>query len=180
MQVIHKNQRVAVFVDVANMYYSAKNIYGGFVNFGEVLETAVSGRQLIRAFAYVIRAEIEAEKKFFEALERAGFEVKSKDLQIFAGGMKKGDWDVGLAIDATILSEKVDVIVLVTGDGDYVPMVEYLKANKGCKVEVIAFGRTTSARLIEAADQYIDLDQDPNKYLISPSHKRQGHETPQS
>jgi uncharacterized LabA/DUF88 family protein len=180
MQVIHINQRVAVFVDVANMYYSAKNLYGGFVNFGEVLKTSVSGRQLIRAFAYVIRAEIEAEKKFFEALERAGFEVKSKDLQVFAGGMKKGDWDVGLAIDATILSEKVDVIVLVTGDGDYVPMVEYLKANKGCKVEVIAFGRTTSARLIEAADQYVDLDLDPNKYLISPSRKRQVHDTRES
>ena len=179
MQVIHKNQRVAVFVDVANMYYSAKNLYGDFVNFGQVLNTAVAGRQLIRAFAYVIRAEIEAEKKFFEALERAGFEVKSKDLQTFPGGMKKGDWDVGLTIDAIIICEKVDVVVLVTGDGDYVPMVEYLKANKGCKVEVIAFGKTTSARLIEAADGYTDLDSDPDKFLISPSRKRPTSNVPQ-
>lgn len=171
----HKNQRVAVFVDVANMYYSAKNIYGGFLNFSQVLATAVAGRQLIRAIAYVIKAEIEAEKKFFEALSRAGFEVKSKDLQIFSGGMKKGDWDVGLAIDATIISEKVDVIILVTGDGDYVPLVDYLKANKGCMVEVIAFGKTTSARLIEAADDYVDLDKSPQQYLITPARRSVPH-----
>ncbi|MCL5004291.1 MAG: NYN domain-containing protein [Patescibacteria group bacterium] len=171
----HKAQRVAVFIDVQNMYYSAKNLYGDFVNFGQILNTAVAGRQLIRAFAYVIKAEIEAEKKFFEALERFGFEVKSKDLQIFPGGMKKGDWDVGIAMDAVILSEKVDVIVLVTGDGDYVPLVEYLKNTKGCRLEVIAFGKTTSSRLLDSCDEFTDLDKNLNKFLISPKKQKSSH-----
>jgi len=108
-------------------------------------------------------------------LERFGFEIRSKDLQIFPGGMKKGDWDVGLAIDAVILSEKVDVIVLVTGDGDYIPLVEYLKANKGCKLEVFAFGRTTSGKLIEAADEFTDLESSPEKFLIFQRERKVRH-----
>lgn len=168
----HEHQRVAVFVDVANMYYSAKNLYGSFVNFGEILKAAVAGRQLIRALAYVVKAEIEAEKKFFEALTRFGFEVRSKDLQVFSGGLKKGDWDVGLTIDSVIISEKVDAVVLVTGDGDYVPLVEYLKANKGCRVEVMAFGKTTSNKLIEAADEFLDLEASADKFLILPGSRR--------
>lgn len=157
---------MAVFVDVQNMYYSAKNLYGGFVNFGQILTTAVSGRSLIRAFAYVIRADLEQEKGFFEALGKQGFEIRVKDLQVFPGGMKKGDWDVGITVDAIILSEKVDTVVLVTGDGDYVPLVEFLKNNKGCRVELIAFGKTTSSRLIESVDEFTDLENDQRRYLI--------------
>lgn len=163
----HKDQRVAIFVDVQNMYYSAKNLYGAFVNFGQILSSAVAERSLIRAFAYVIRADIPEEKNFFEALAKQGFEIRVKDLQIFSGGLKKGDWDVGLAVDAVILSEKVDVVVLVTGDGDYVPLVEYVKNNKGCRVEVIGFGKTTAAKLIEASDEFLDLGGEPQKYLIN-------------
>lgn len=159
-------QRVAVFVDVQNMYYSAKNLYGGFVNFGQILTSAMADRTLIRAFAYVIKADLEAEKGFFEALEKQGFEIRVKDLQIFPGGMKKGDWDVGIAVDAIILSEKVDAVILVTGDGDYVPLVEFLKTNKGCRVEVLAFGKTASARLIESADEFTDLETDLRRFLI--------------
>ena len=163
----YKDQRVAVFVDVQNMYYSAKNLYGGFVNFGQILLTAQAGRPLVRAFAYVIKADLEQEKNFFDALEKQGFEIRVKDLQIFPGGMKKGDWDVGITVDAVILSEKVDAVVLVTGDGDFVPLVEYLKNNKGCRVEVMSFGKTASARLIEAADQFTDLESDLRRFMIS-------------
>lgn len=162
----NKEQRLAVFVDVQNMYYSAKNLYGGFVNFDQILTTAVAGRPLIRAFAYVIRADLEQEKGFFEALEKQGFEIRVKDLQVFPGGMKKGDWDVGITVDAITLSEKIDTVVLVTGDGDYIPLVEFLKTNKGCRVEVIAFGKTTSARLIESVDSFTNLDEDPSRFLI--------------
>jgi len=83
----HKEQRVGVLVDVANLYHSAKNLFGAKVNFKEVLRTAVEGRKLIRAIAYVIRSESEEERAFFSALDKQGFEVKSKDLQIFAGGV---------------------------------------------------------------------------------------------
>ena len=162
----HKNQRVAVLIDVQNMYHSAKNIYNGRANFKEILKAALAGRQLIRAIGYVIRTESGEEKPFFEALSKMGIELKVKDLQIFPGGMKKADWDVGLAVDAVRLAELVvDAIVLVTGDGDYIPLVEYLKG-KGRQVEVAAFGKSTSARLKEAADDFIDLGEDTRRFII--------------
>lgn len=163
----YKNQRVGVFVDVQNMYHSAKNLYKSNVDFSKVLEKAVSGRQLIRAIAYVIRSKTREEQKFFEAISKQGFELKIKDLQIFPGGMKKADWDIGMAVDAIKLAGKLDVIILVTGDGDFIPSIYYLRENKGCKVEVIAFGETTSAKLIEAADEFVDLSKDKKKFLIT-------------
>ncbi len=162
----HKDQRVGVFVDAQNMYHSAKNIYKAKVNYKEVLKTVVAGRVLIRAIIYVIKTESGEEKTFFDALSKLGFEVKEKDLQIFAGGAKKADWDVGLAIDTIKLADKLDVVILVSGDGDYIPMVEYLKINKGCRVEAIAFGETTSAKLIEAVDDFTDLSKDKRRFLI--------------
>ncbi len=153
----HKEQRVGILVDVSNMYHSAKNLYGKNVNYKEVLKEAVAGRKLIRAIAYGIKTESEEENPFFEALSREGFEVKVKNLQIFAGGMKKADWDVGISIDAVKLAEKLDVIVLVTGDGDYVPLVEYLQNTKGCMVETMAFRKSTSSNLIAISDSFTDL-----------------------
>ncbi len=162
----HKEQRVAVFIDVQNMYHSAKNLYGSRVNFKEILNSAVAGRKLVRAIAYVIQTETPEEKTFFDALVKAGLEIQSKDLQIFVGGMKKGDWDVGIAVDAIKSADKVDAVVLVTGDGDFVPLVEYLKINKGIQTEIIAFAKSTSSKLIEASDDFIDLSKDEKKYLI--------------
>jgi len=161
----HKEQRVGVLVDVSNMYHSAKNLFKRRVNFKEILKEAVAGRKLIRATAYVIKTESEEGNAFFEALSQQGFEVKMKDLQIFAGGAKKADWDVGITVDAIKLAEKLDVVVLVTGDGDYVPLVEYLKWGSGRGVEVAAFGRSTSAKLKEAADSFIDLEKIPRVIL---------------
>lgn len=163
----HKDQRVGIFIDVPNLYHSAKNIYRAKVNFKEVLKTAVAGRQLIRVIAYSIKTEGGEEQAFFEALTKIGIEVKVKDLQIFPGGMKKGDWDVGLAVDAIELGEKLDAVVLVTGDGDFAPLVEYLKIKNGCQVEIIAFGRSASGHLKEVADDFIDLGQGLKKYLIT-------------
>jgi len=160
----HEEQRVGVFIDVSNMYHSAKNLYGKKVNFKEILKDAVAGRKLIRATAYVIKTESEEELPFFEALSQQGFEVRMKDLQIFAGGIKKADWDVGITVDAIKLGEKLDVIVLVTGDGDYLPLVSYLQNTKGCLVEVMAFRQTASSKLIEESDDFTNLS-DSRKYL---------------
>lgn len=168
----HRDQRVGIFVDVANMYHSAKNLYSAKVNFKEVLKTGIAGRQLIRAIAYVIRSESEEEKAFFDALDKQGFEVKMKDLQIFPGGMKKADWDVGIAVDAIKMADRLDSVVLVSGDGDYQPLVRYLQESKGCQVEVIAFSRTTSSKLMDMVDDYIDLGLDPRKYLITSDAKK--------
>ena len=162
----NRGQRVGVFVDVQNMYYSAKNVYNAKVNFKEILRQAVSGRELIRAIAYVIKADIREEKNFFDALSKIGFEVKAKDLQVFVGGTKKGDWDIGIAMDAIELAPKLDTIVLVSGDGDFLPLVEHLKRALGCRVEVLAFGKSTNSKLAESADEFFDLDSNPKRFLI--------------
>jgi len=161
----HKEQRVGVLIDVQNMYHSAKNIYRARVDFKEVLKTAVAGRKLVRVIAYVIRTEAGEEKSFFEALTKMGIETKVKDLQIFYGGLKKADWDVGITVDAIKLSLQLDALVLISGDGDFIPLVEYLKT-QGRQIEVIAFGKSASTKLKEAADDFIDLGESTSKYLI--------------
>lgn len=162
----HEHQRVGVFVDVQNMYHTAKHLYNSNVNFGKILETAIGSRQLIRAFVYVVKADAPKEQSFFDALEKVGYEIRVKDIQIFAGGMKKGDWDVGMAIDAIKTADKLDTVVIVTGDGDFIPLVTYLKENKGCRVEAMAFGRSASAKLIESVDHFVDLGDKLDLYLM--------------
>ncbi|MBN1645836.1 NYN domain-containing protein [Candidatus Woesearchaeota archaeon] len=159
----HKNQRVGIFVDVQNMYYSAKQLYGKKVNYNLLLKNAVANRQLIRAFAYAIKADMKDEKTFHDALYRIGFEVKLKDLQIFYGGAKKGDWDVGLAMDMIRLAPKLDTIILVSGDGDFTELVKYVRA-LGCRVEVMAFEKTCSNMLSTEADQFTNLGE--KKFLL--------------
>jgi len=161
----YKAQRVGVFVDVQNMYYSAKNLYDAKVNFAKLLDEATGQRQLVRAIAYVVKGPQSEEDNFFTALEKIGFEVKTRALQVFLGGTKKGDWDVGLAIDTVRSAEGLDVIILVTGDGDFVPLIEYLRLGKGKQVEVAAFSRTASARIKEAADTFVEIENVPKVLL---------------
>jgi uncharacterized LabA/DUF88 family protein len=186
----YSNQRVGIFVDVQNLYHSAKNLYHGRVNYTELMKHLVAGRQLIRAMAYVVKSEgveaqraadnprvraprleeksdLSSEAAFFEALEKAGLELRMKDLQIFAGGMKKADWDVGMAVDAIRMSPFLDVIILVTGDGDFIPLVDYLKWGAGRLVEVAAFRRSASSKIQEAADEFINIEDIPRAIMKS-------------
>ena len=165
MVIKHSGQRVGVLIDVQNLYHSAKNLYGARVNFREILKLAVSQRNLIRVFAYVVRTKTGEEKPFFEALTKLGIETRIKDLQEFYGGMKKADWDVGIVIDAIRIAPSVDAVVLVSGDGDFILLVEYLK-NQGKRVEVLAFGKSASGKLKEVADEFIDLGLYPEKFLL--------------
>lgn len=162
----HLDQRVAVFIDTQNLYHSAKNLYNAKVNFGAIMDTVIGKRKLIRALAYVITTEAGDETQFFEALTKLGIETKTKDLQIFYGGAKKADWDVGMAVDAIRLAPKVDTIVLATGDGDFVPLVTFLKEHFGVQVEVISFGRSSSTKLREACEDFIDMCDHPEKYIL--------------
>ena len=162
----HPDQRVGVFIDVQNLYYSAKNLHGKKVNFGAIVREAVGNRKLIRAIAYVVRTETQEEQPFFEALYNMGIETREKDLQIFSSGLKKADWDVGLTVDAIRLSPSLDAIVLVSGDGDYIPLVDYLQKSSGKQVEVVSFREATSSRLVEVADDFIDLSFEKDKFLI--------------
>jgi len=160
----HINQRIGVFVDVQNMYYSAKQLYSSKVNFRTILKDAIADRELVRAIAYVIKADVKDENTFYDALEDMGFEVRAKDLQVFYSGAKKGDWDVGIAMDVMRLAPKLDTIVLVSGDGDFSDLLEHAKS-LGCRTEVVAFGKTTSHKLRDVTDLFIDLDKD-KKYLL--------------
>ncbi len=173
-----KEQRVGILVDIQNMYYSSKVLYGKKTNFQEILKVATNGRKLIRAIAYGIKTEEGLEEKFFESLSKVGYEVRTKDLQVFRGGMKKGDWDVGITIDAIKLADNLDVIVLVSGDGDYEPLVRYLQYNKGVRVEIMAFKKSSSHLLLEAADDFIDLGKG-SQFLIG-SWKKSGVKTASS
>lgn len=162
----NESLRVGVFVDVQNMYYSARAVHGKKVNFGNILKEAVSGRQLVRAFAYGITTEEAHEEEFHEALTKQGFEMKTKPLQSFYGGAKKGDWDVGIAMDVLRLEPKIDVAVLVSGDGDFVPLVQFSQ-EKGLRMEVLSFQESTSGALVEAADSFTNMSQSPRKFLIA-------------
>ena len=159
-----KEQRVGVFVDAQNMYHSAKNLYHRKVNFAAIMKEALAGRKLVRAIAYVITSDSGEEKNFFDALIKSGIETKTKDLQTFYGGAKKADWDVGLAVDAIKMAPRLDAIVIISGDGDFVPLVEYLKTMT--QVEAMSFGKSTSSKLIESVDDFIDMSLTPKKYLI--------------
>lgn len=162
---IHEDQRVGVYVDVQNMYYSAKNLYDGKVDFEKLLDAAVMNRNLVRAAAYVIKADTPDEEDFFEALRRIGYEVKTKELKEFYGGQKKGDWDLGMTVDMVQQAKKLDTVVLVTGDGDFAVLVDHLKA-LGCRVEVMSFGKSSAKEIREAADNFIDMDEKPEKFLV--------------
>lgn len=166
MNVKYPDQRIAIFIDVQNMYYSARALYGNKVNFGEIVKTAASGRKVVRAIAYAVKAEMPEEQSFFDALEKAGLEVKTKELQTFVDGHKKADWDVGIAVDVLKMAPKLDAVVLVSGDGDFQILMHHTKA-EGCRAEVMSFGKSTSAKLIEEADDFTDLDTDPVRYLLN-------------
>lgn len=183
------DQRVGIFIDVQNLYHSAKNLYNARVNYTELIRGLVGGRRLIRSMAYVVKSEgivdstrgdhgeekaseehghrggLTSEAAFFEALEKAGLELRMKDLQVYAGGFKKADWDVGMAVDAIRMSSSLDVVILVTGDGDFVPLIEYLKWGLGKFVEVAAFRRSASSRIQEAADKFMNIEEIPRAIM---------------
>jgi len=220
----YSNQRVGIFVDVSNLYHSAKNLYQGRVNYAELIKNLVGGRQLIRAMAYVVRSEgvepqqarghvrmaekdqaaavsivpasangnggsngngngeasggMSSEASFFEALEKAGLELRMKDLQIYAGGLKKGDWDVGLTVDVIRMMPFLDVIILVTGDGDYIPLVNYVKWAGGRVVEIASFRRSASSKLVEAADEFVNIEALP-RAIMKPRYMTRTKRPPQ-
>ncbi len=159
------SQRVAVLIDTQNMYHSAKHLYDSKLNFPAIVRAATEDRQLVRAIAYVAKSKTGEEMAFFEALVGGGIELRVKDVLEFSSGVKKADWDVGMTIDAVKLAEKVDVMILFTGDGDFVPCVEYLQA-RGVLVEVVAFGQSTSSELRGACDLFFDIAEQPDQFLI--------------
>ncbi len=173
-------QRIGIFLDIQNLYHSAKNLHGSRVNYKELIKYAASGRKVVRIIAYVVASDSQTgEDAFFGALEKEGIELRMKDLQVYPSGVKKADWDVGMAVDAIRLAPSLDVVILATGDGDFMPLVEYLQIGMGKIVEVIAFSRTTSSKMKEGVNRFTDVDNIPKVIFRSGRSRRQSAPVPQ-
>jgi uncharacterized LabA/DUF88 family protein len=162
---IHPDQRVAVLADSQNLYHTAHSDYSRNIDYEGLLTEAVAGRELTRAIAYVIRADAPNEEDFFDALVEIGFETKIKAIKTFGDGSKKADWDVGMSLDAVTLADHVDTVVLCTGDGDFSRLCSHLR-HEGVRVEVMAFGSSTAEELIDATDEFTDLAEDKEQFLL--------------
>ena len=162
---IHPGQRVAVLADAQNLYHSAQSLYSRNIDYSSLLDKSVAGRSLTRAIAYVVRADSPDEETFFDALVDIGFETKIRDIKTFGDGSKKADWDVGMSLDAVTLANHVDTVVLCTGDGDFSRLCSHLR-HEGVRVEVIAFEESTADELVEAADNFINMSDRQETFLL--------------
>ena len=162
---IHPDQRVAVLADSQNLYHTAHSDYSRNIDYEGLLTEAVAGRELTRAIAYVIRADAPNEEDFFDALVDIGFETKIKAIKTFGDGSRKADWDVGMSLDAVTLADHVDTVVLCTGDGDFSRLCSHLR-HEGVRVEVMAFGSSTAEELIDATDEFTDLADNKEQFLL--------------
>jgi uncharacterized LabA/DUF88 family protein len=179
MQGREQAERVAVFVDGANLYHSIKNYYKGILDYGRLLSTAVWDRKLLRATIYIVEKQetddaqgTPSARSFVYNLNKFGYKVRSKPLIVHetltAEGERtvshKGDWDIGIVVDMMRLSNHADTYALVSGDGDYVEAVEYLQSEKGIRVEVISATQCTSQALLDICDQHTDLADIPDLF----------------
>ena len=182
-------EKVAVFVDGANLYHSIKSYYKGVLDYGVLLEDAVGNRKLFRATFYIVEKQEADEtsggasgaRSFVYNLNKFGYKVRSKPLVVHeslsADGERvvshKGDWDMGIVVDMMRLAEHADVYVLVSGDGDYVEAVEYLQSERGLRVEVVSAGQCTSQALLDVCDLHTDLGDIPDLFRHSRSASQQ-------
>lgn len=156
-----RKERVAVFVDACNLYPAAKAAFaGGNLDYGALLKYATANCELVIARAYVARNPADpGQYAFFEAISYHGFEPVFMELRTHPDGSREADWDVGLALDVYIIAteQNLDRVVLVSGDGDFVPLVQKLLL-KSCHTTVMSFDRCLSRALVEVADAVILLD----------------------
>ena len=149
-------QRVGIFIDVQNMFYAAKHLYGSKLNFARLLDYIAKGRPLTRAIAYIVKTPDIDQSNFITMLRSNGYEVRVKELKQRPDGTAKGDWDMGLALDALAMSDRLDVVAIVSGDGDFVELVNHLKA-RGVRVEVYSFPYSTAEELRHSATDYFQM-----------------------
>jgi uncharacterized LabA/DUF88 family protein len=174
-------ERVAVFVDGANLYHAIKSYFRGVLDYGVLLGAAVAGRKLLRATFYIVEKHEPEEggsggasgaRSFVYNLNRFGYKVRSKPLvaheTVTPDGEKsvthKGDWDMGIVVDMVRLADHADAYVLVSGDGDYVEAVEYLQSEKGLRVEIVSATQCTSQALLDVCDRHTDLADIPELF----------------
>jgi uncharacterized LabA/DUF88 family protein len=151
-------KKVVLLVDVQNVYYTARQAFGRNFDYNRFWSRATADRQVIKAIAYAIDRGDRKQQEFQNILRGIGFEVKLKPFIQRADGSAKGDWDVGIAIDALEYSDSADIVVLVSGDGDFDLLVNKLRIDKGKYVEVYGVSALTSASLVNAASRFIPIE----------------------
>ncbi len=150
---VRREQRLAVLVDVQNLFYAAKHVLGGRLHYERLLSAVVGNRNLVRAICYVVRDPEVEMRSFLNALRNAGFETRVKVSRKRSDGTTRGDWAVGIALDALALAPRVDTIVFCTGSGDLAPVLHRLDA-MGVRTEVFGVEQSTAAELIDAAHRF--------------------------
>jgi uncharacterized LabA/DUF88 family protein len=153
-------KKVALFVDVQNVYYTTRQTFGKNFDYNEFWRQVTKDRDVTHAFAYAIDRGDEKQKQFQNILRAIGFEVKLKRFIQRSDGSAKGDWDVGITIDAMDYSTDADVVVLVSGDGDFDLLVNKLRIDKGKRVEVYGVQALTATSLINASSEYYPIQGD--------------------
>lgn len=151
-----EREKIALFVDSQNLYYSARMGYAAKVNYEKLLRLITGNRNLIKAYAYIVQPPEGDVKPFATSLERIGYLVKIKDVRTRSNGSAKANWDMGIALDILGILDRVDTIVLASGDGDFMPLVDFIKG-KNKRVEIFAFSENTAYDLKEKADRFEPL-----------------------
>jgi len=161
-------QKLVVLVDVQNIYYTTKQSYDCNFDYNKFWAKATSNRQVMKAVAYAIDRDDEKQRQFQNILRAIGFEVKLKPFIQRVDGSAKGDWDVGITLDAIEYAKEADVVVLASGDGDFDLLVEKIRKDLNVVVEVYGVPKFTSTSLINSASKYIPI----NKNFLLNSSKR--------
>ncbi|MDR5866121.1 LabA-like NYN domain-containing protein [Halomonas koreensis] len=161
-------QTVLILLDVQNLYYTSRQAYRRNVDYNALWARATAGRRVIKAIAYAIDRGDEKQRQFQNILRAIGFEVKLKPFIQRADGSAKGDWDVGITLDAVDHAPEADVVVLASGDGDFAPLVDRLRRDPGVPVEVFGVPRFTADALIRAASHFTPID---DQLLLAPARR---------
>lgn len=152
-------EKIAILVDVQNVYYTCRERYGRHFNYNQFWQQVTEGQEIIKANAYAIATQDTRQRQFHHILRGIGFEVVLKPFIQRGDGSAKGDWDVGITLDAYELAQQVDTLILVSGDGDFELLVERIQQRFGTRVIVYGVPGLTAKNLIDAADEYQAIDQ---------------------
>lgn len=153
-------QKVAVFVDVQNIYYTTKEVHNCHFNYNAFWREVTSNREVVKAIAYAIDRGDEKQKQFQNILKGIGFEIKLKPFIQRSDGSAKGDWDVGITLDVMEYAKKSNVVVLASGDGDFDLLVNKIRKDFGVSVEVYGVTQLTAASLINSASRFVSIEDD--------------------
>ena len=153
-------KKIAVFVDVQNIYYTTRQAYGRQFNYRELWKRVSSRGKIVSATAYATHRGDDQQIKFQDALRHIGFKVKLKPYIQRSDGSAKGDWDVGIAIDVMVAAKDVDTVVLLSGDGDFDLLLEKIKQDYSVRAEVYGVPALTANSLIESASIYYPIEEE--------------------